>query len=622
MSFEPELVVMEAISAIVMFLGDMERVRAYLGGLWRDYKSGKIDLITASVTTNTAIEILQRPHDQLMRRVTPVFGNNFQKMVSMTFELLRGHKTGQLHTDIPNFDLVDDQDIELGRLYDFMMLPLVQICDDLADKLDSGPSAFPISSQYGNHDPDAALGKLSFRSRWQQYHILSSDAFTHIGFLLGFAVGLASQADYIFSPDASIRLIDRFIRTKELSFHLTFAMRIHMDINFILGSDTSRGRQYLHETIVRMIDTLSQRPSIEGTIPHFRWGDHDDNIVDILLTQASMTAHLIATGCPIFQRHLLLCGLSVFRLQIAYQDTGMALANTFASIQSAAHLYEACRHSGQPTGKEPLPAWPDMDLVLQLHGTEQTFGGNVPSTIHESFIACQNIADFSNHMFEGDAVMVCGPGCDCNSKAGFEVFGDQTQILPIFKDNFHEHSRIDVRDDMSAIEQLLRDLDAREDRFPNIGNGRKSGRREYRKEKKHRAAKFSIIQLLSILETGLQLETTSIRFDYVSMHLRCMRIFRDMKQMVDPYLAGKLDVKFVQNGTSMPGSTYLMNDTMLPSMTGWILNYSEMHEGKGFKTRPKSSQMLSRASNVFRQVLDSEGEGQVETLKVEYDRTK
>ena len=125
-----------------------------------------------------------------------------------------------------------------------------------------------------------------------------------------------------------------------------------------------------------------------------------------------------------------------------------------------------------------------------------------------------------------------------------------------------------------------------------------------------------------MLEKGLQLETTSIRFDYVSMHLRCMRIFRDMKQMVDPYLAGKLELKSLRGDASVIGSTYIKNDTLLPSMTGWILNYSETHEGKGFKTRPKSSQILSKASNVFRQVLESEGEGQVETLKVEYDRTK
>jgi hypothetical protein len=621
MSFEPEMVIMEAINAIVMFLGDMERTRVYLGGLWKDYKSGKIDLITASVTTNTAIDLLQRPHDELMRRVMPVFGNDFQRMIIMTFGVLRGHTSDRLDTDLPNFDLVDDQDIELGKIYDFMMLPLVQVFVDLADKINSGAQPFPNSGQYGKYDPNADFSKLSFRSRWQQYYILLSKMFPNICFLL-MAVGGDDQVKYGWDMDGVIRLMSQFANTKEISFHLTFTIRIYMDINFILGSDTNRGRYYLHETAVRMIETLEQRPSVEGPIPHFRWTTRNDQIVSKLLGQASAAVVIVSMGLPLLERHPLLCGLIVFRLQMAYQDTGMALANTFASIQSAAHLYEACRHSGQPTGKKPLPRWPDMDLVLELHGKEQTFGGDVPTTIHESYLACQNLAGFSNHTLNGNAVIVCGPGCACSNKAGFEVFGDQTQILPIFKQSFSETNRTAVQGDMSAIEGLLRDLESREDRYPSTGNTRKSGRREYRKEKKHRAAKFSIIQLLSVLEKGLELETTSIRFDYVSMHLRCMRIFRNMKQMCDPYLAGKLEFRSINNEALNTGATFIKNDTMLPAMTGWIVNHSETNEGRGFKTRPKSSQILSKASNVFRQVLEIEGEGQVETLKVEYDRSK
>ena len=268
--FEPELVIMEAISDIVMFLGDMERTRLYLRALRKDYKSSKIDLITASVTTNTAIDLLQRPHDELMTRVMPMFGNNFQKMISMTFGLLRGHTSGQLDTNIPKFDLVDDQDVELAKVFDFTMLPFLQILDDLADKLNSGPSPLSRSSKYGNYDPDAALHQQSFRSGWQQCHILLSKAFSDISFILGLARVIGLDCGGWTRLDAIIRLMDDFFRTRESSLHLTFAMRIYMDINFTLGSDTSRGHQYLGETARRMVKTLEQRPSVEGTIPHFR----------------------------------------------------------------------------------------------------------------------------------------------------------------------------------------------------------------------------------------------------------------------------------------------------------------------------------------------------------------
>jgi hypothetical protein len=37
-------------------LGDLWQLRRFVGSLWLDYKNGKVDLITASVTTNVAFQ--------------------------------------------------------------------------------------------------------------------------------------------------------------------------------------------------------------------------------------------------------------------------------------------------------------------------------------------------------------------------------------------------------------------------------------------------------------------------------------------------------------------------------------------------------------------------------------
>ena len=628
MSFEPEMVVMEAISAVVMYLGDMERVRAYLGGLWRDYKSGKIDLITASVTTNTAIEILRRPHDKLMKRVMPVFDNNFQKMIIMTFGLLRGHMTGG--TDIPRFDLVDDQDTKTEKIYDFLMLPFIQMFGDLLGNLpESIPSgALPFKSdRYGKYDPNALFDKLPCRARWQQYHILLSDANSDISVLRGHAMGSVPQDNSIFDVDGVICLMARFIRTKEISFHLTFAMRIFMDINFVLGSEVNRGPQYLYETAERMNESLKQRPSVEGHIPHKKWNAHHDQMVGRLLGELSMLECASAFGIAdsLLFRHPVLCGLYVFRLQIIYQDTGLVLANMFASIQSAAHLYQACQLSNQGKHGRKHVEWPDMDLVLRLHGTEQIFGEKVPRTVSESLKAFQHIAGFTTGTLFGQRSVHYGLACGCSDKAGLEglecvsegaKIQDQTSILPIFKQRITESFGPAVHEDVTAIETLLRDLKALEDRQLSSTN-------MFRKEKKHRAAKFSIIQLLSVLEEGLQLETTSIRFDYVSMHLRCMRIFRDMKQICDPLMAAMNRDTFDRFGRWVPGKPYIRNDTMLPAITGYIINFVDQFQGKLVTgMSPNPGRLLMKASDVLQRVLEIEDAGREETLKIENDRKK
>jgi len=100
-SFEPEMSLGEAVNAVVIFLEDMERTRQYIVALWQDYKLEKVDLITAAVTTNTALELMKKPHDDFVSRVMPVFNHDFQKMIWFTFIALRGHSTGNPNWDMP-----------------------------------------------------------------------------------------------------------------------------------------------------------------------------------------------------------------------------------------------------------------------------------------------------------------------------------------------------------------------------------------------------------------------------------------------------------------------------------------------------------------------------------------
>ena len=165
---------------------------------------------------------------------------------------------------------------------------------------------------------------------------------------------------------------------------------------------------------------------------------------------------------------------------------------------------------------------------------------------------------------------------------------------------------------MSAIEALLRDLKAGEAKDLQTSNRGKSRRRAFRKEKKHSGAKFSITQLLSVLEKGLLLETTSIRFDYLSLHLRCLRIFRDIKQVSDEYLVKEV------------GADYIENNAQLSTLTGWIFRFEtlEMEQAMGIKPdngKPRIH-LLSGAREVFRQILGNGNEGRKEMLALEKHR--
>jgi hypothetical protein len=353
------------------------------------------------------------------------------------------------------------------------------------------------------------------------------------------------------------------------------------------------------------------------------WSEHNENVARTLHSNATYCANfdlrkyktrpgLEQADWLMVERHPVLCGLLVFRFQMVYSEIGLALANAFTSIQSAAHLYQACRHSSQMPGGSPLQAWTDMEFVLDLHGREEAFGGRIPTTIDDSNRAFQLVSGFSNQFIDGKRVTAHGPVCSCVNKCGLKGFQDESKILSICKRRFGDHTRTNVQHDMSDIEALLRDLKIGEAQEKYPGNQTKSRRRGYRKEKKHATAKYSITQLLSVLEKGLQMETTSIRFDYLPLHLRCLSIFHDIEQASHEYLVNEL------------GAYHIENASLLPSLTGWILRVEtfEMEQAMGIKPdngKPRS-QLLSGARDVFRRIFGSGDEGQRETLALEKHR--
>jgi hypothetical protein len=74
--FTLEISKSEGLAMAMAFLSDVHSVREHVKALWTDYKAGKIDLLTASVTTNTALELLSRQHEDLVKTVLPFFDND------------------------------------------------------------------------------------------------------------------------------------------------------------------------------------------------------------------------------------------------------------------------------------------------------------------------------------------------------------------------------------------------------------------------------------------------------------------------------------------------------------------------------------------------------------------
>lgn len=151
---------------------------------------------------------------------------------------------------------------------------------------------------------------------------------------------------------------------------------------------------------------------------------------------------------------------------------------------------------------------------------------------------------------------------------------DRTRILPIFQEQSIGAQRAGgTTVDFSQVEKLLVEMLQHHEVVINgsarktsaaTAKGKKDNRLRLRRGRKHKTPRFSITQLLSVLEAGLEHETLSIRFDYFAMHLQCIRILRAVRAKTHDYLVKK------------HGEAYLQGEHQLTWVVGWILNIAAM----------------------------------------------
>ena len=77
----------------------------------------------------------------------------------------------------------------------------------------------------------------------------------------------------------------------------------------------------------------------------------------------------------LLEHHPILCGLIIYWIETENRELGVALAMTYTTILSTAHLYNAARQSNLV----PV-AWRDMEYLILLHKPQQLFVGGYPTT--------------------------------------------------------------------------------------------------------------------------------------------------------------------------------------------------------------------------------------------------
>ena len=576
----------EVYFALFCFFNDLADLREYLSMIWTEYREGNIDLVSASITTNTAFELVQRSEKDLISTFPKL--SDYEKSAVFFYALmciLRDEKPEYREQpgDVVNFNMLD--------IAEFVYMPIYSTLCSFCNVIqpDHLPSYKP--GYFGTYDPLKDRNSLSTR---QQMH---EDRLILLENLPEFCVLAFTRDDLKLFDQLTIGFRD-MCRTKSISIWLTFSAQIYIDIHHILRTDVTRGLKDLQYAGLQASKTLDVY--LANSQIFTNWPANNEAIVKNLrkfiddciandsigITKQKMYGRqgpLPPMGPPfaLLPFHPLGCGLLQFYLHMRLQESGIILALAWGSIMYVAHLYHACRVGGYMDD-----IWPDMELILKIHTPEQVFAGRAPQTPEESLKAMSimlggSALNFAQSRRRGGLVL---------SKKGPKGLRENSPITEVLKARYLGHG--DLKLTLDTVEKLVEDEKISLSDQGGIICVEKGAPESILQRQWAKNHKLSTLQLVEALLSAISAEKYALRLDYFSLHLRCLDLLRALR--------AELDSKFRQYF----GDDYLENDTQLVFIVHYIFMVARGAQVLGEELgAPTASRMMVRAAGIMESFL-------------------
>ncbi|CAD6957872.1 unnamed protein product [Tilletia controversa] len=154
--FDVEKSKKELCMAALAFFDDLHAVRAHLRTVWDDYGMKKVDLVTAAVTTNSALELFHRPHDELMK-----------DMPTGKSEPIR---------DLVHYARVEDSVTQ--TLYDKFFIPAYMCLGTISMLIGGSRNVLSYPNDRNGYDDTLDVPRCTTQERWKQLEGLLTKSYS------------------------------------------------------------------------------------------------------------------------------------------------------------------------------------------------------------------------------------------------------------------------------------------------------------------------------------------------------------------------------------------------------------------------------------------------------------
>ena len=564
--------------AMYCLFTDLHGLRSFIGRTWDDYSVGRIDLMTASILTNTAFDLVRRMEIKFFAAM-PEF-ESAQKLIQffMVFiSILRG--VDPLRKELPD----DWFNYEVADVAQWLYLPTFILLDSFCDVIQ--PRQMPLMKPgfFGTYDPKADRKTMSLRQMLAEDKIIIMEALPEFCLLGDSKVQFPGE-------DELTKGLREMYKTKKISLFLCFATQIYLDIIHIRRDRIGSSFRDLQVTGRQAKKTLNNALAQPHSV---LWPEQNDKIlrntlefIDYWITKdaidkmkrvvlKSMHDKGITEPYYLFSRHPILCGLLQFSLTMMMREAGSAMAMCWGSILYVCHLYNALRQTSN------LPVlWPDMETFISVNTTERLFVGGLPTTLEDCFKRyCLMMGTAPENFARDYQSRNRGRGLK-HAKKGPRDWHVDPPIVKIFKERYLSLDG-SVRWTILNIESLLKEVD------PGMHVVKT------RWEKSHQ---LSPLQLLTALQVALAADYAELTYDYFGMHTKCMNLLRQLRS--------ENHDKLVQ----YCGPDYLEREDQISTVAGYIIMIAVRTEkaGEALTGQSTGSHMLVKAGRVMGDFIEAQ----------------
>ncbi|KAJ9504002.1 hypothetical protein H2202_000058 [Exophiala xenobiotica] len=606
---------------------DLQKWRNFLSETWTEYGDRKVDLMTASVVTDNALQLARELIQEVVADLPPEFPQHGTELQELVYASSCLHRDGLV---CPDTQLGLTFSLDMADVAEWCYLGVGSLLHSFVPVIKSDTIPLYKPGYFGVYNSKADRSQMSIPEKF------SEDKLILLELLPEFCLMESFKLKFPVRDEITTGLID-FIKSKRPTLWLSFAIQVMLDAIHATRHSRLSAWSDLRMTSLRITKTIDDFWKLSKTHPKPRFwpseGDEEirrirkcietlveEDPLQCLKEESARTLGRPSYPSPdhlMLSRNPVLCGLMTFQLNLRMQTIGQALVTQWYDVPQLAFLYNLVQQSPGQT-----LSWPDMELFIKIHGEERIFIGNRPKDAAQSINRLEIVTGVSSvarlasdsrqrshwHRPDGKNARHLEPTTKVTN-----LFRERYQYDDPAKTNFPSLCSANVSTFLDELSETSTKKNKTKKSKPDKGKELAlalSSPDEFLGRRWQNTHNVGALQLLALIKGKLGEEEPVLLFNYFAMHRRSIEILRLIQK--------KEHHKFVQYFTEryMPDDSYISN---LVILVHHVARGSAI-DGEKLGLTGRDTQLMSRmvisCGDVMREYLAKQGDGVSRELRV------